>query len=314
MATGTEGPDSLANDPSNPHDVVNALGGDDVITVQKPSPTMNSGESIDVNGGSGFDTLIVNMPGQRVQGLGGSGFDGSANFRDGMGIYWLLSWTSIERLEITGALFFGSGGGGFSTGDSVDILRFGTPNSNFGGGNGTIATNGGNDEIYISGQPFFAGTGGLTVNSGTGNDVVDFSALEMPGGLGWTANGGDGDDTLRGSIFRDILRGDGGNDSLSLWARLPASTTDVSTRRRRCRRGRLGQRQFLLRSGSYLGRHRHRRRRHRYSGDPGRLCRRARPFGQRHPDRGPVDPRRLEHQLRRARHPQLRLFDHHQRR
>src|SRR5687768_12830626 len=227
MATGTEGPDSLTNDPSNPHDVVNALGGDDVITIQKPSPTMNSGESIEVNGGSGFDTLIVNMPGQRVQGLSGSGFNGSANFRDGMGIFWLLSWTSIERLEITGALFFGSGGGGFSTGDSVDILRFGTPNSNFGGGNGTIATNGGNDEIHISGQPFFSGTGGLTVNPGTGNDLVDFSAVEMPGGLGWTANGGDGDDILRGSVYQDVLRGDAGNDSLSLWARTPGAPTDT---------------------------------------------------------------------------------------
>jgi Ca2+-binding RTX toxin-like protein len=219
MATGTEGPDSLTNDPANPHDVVNALGGDDVITIQKPSPTMNSGETVEVNGGGGFDTLIVNMPGQRVQGLSGSGFGGNANFRDGIGIFWGLSWTSIERLEITGALFFGSGGGGFSTGDSVDILRFGTPNSNIGGGNSTLTTNGGNDEVYISGQPFAAGTGGLTVNAGAGNDLVDFSAVQMSGGLGWTANGGDGDDILRGSVFQDVLRGDAGNDSLALWVR-----------------------------------------------------------------------------------------------
>ena len=229
MTTGTPGNDNLTNDPSNPHDQIDALGGDDVVTIQRPSPTMNSGESVQVNGGSGFDTLIVNMPGQRVQGLGGSGFDGSANFRDGLGIFWDLSWTSIERLEITGALFAGSPNGTFSTGDSIDILRFGTPNSNRGNGGITLNTNAGNDEIYISGLPFADGTGGATVNPGTGNDIVDFSAVGMPGGLGWTANGGDGNDTLRGSIFRDILRGDAGHDSLSLWARLPNSPTDVST-------------------------------------------------------------------------------------
>ncbi|HEX8481469.1 MAG TPA: calcium-binding protein [Allosphingosinicella sp.] len=227
MATGTEGNDNLTNDPSIRHDKIEALGGDDIITVQKPNSTANSGESVEVNGGIGSDTLIFNLPGQRIQSLSGSGFDGHAILRDGLGIFQDLVWTSIERLEITAALFSGSPNQQFSTGDSIDILRFGTPNSQRGNGGLTLSTNGGNDEVYISGEPVAAGTGGITVNAGTGDDLVDFRAVAMSGGLGWTANGGDGQDRLIGSVFRDVLRGDAGNDTLQLWIRDPASGTDA---------------------------------------------------------------------------------------
>jgi Ca2+-binding RTX toxin-like protein len=200
MTTGTEGPDVLTNDTSLTQETIDALGGDDVITVNRP--TGFAERHIQVSGGAGSDTMIVNA-GNYVSAFA-SGFDGSLRVREGNGIGWTIDWTSIERLEINGGRFFNTN---ITLGDEIDIVRF-TP-----GFGGLISTSGGNDEIYFSGS----GESGARVRAdgGTGNDIIDFTALTgLPGfGMPHEAAGGDGNDVLRGSPFRDRFDGGTGNDS-----------------------------------------------------------------------------------------------------
>ncbi|HEX6375472.1 MAG TPA: hypothetical protein VFZ91_07100, partial [Allosphingosinicella sp.] len=211
MATGTEGNDNLTNDPSNGVETIDALGGDDVITIQPGAP----GAYVVVKGGSGYDTLILNDTVHRMIVANSSGYDGTIWFRHGMSSFFEVNWTSIERLELTGILSPASTN---VFGEEVDILRFGTAPAPSEGIH-TITTNGGNDEIYLSGQPVYPGAS-VVVNSGTGADIVDFSGITVSGagtGFCWTADGGDGNDTLKGSSFRDALKGDAGNDNLHLY-------------------------------------------------------------------------------------------------
>ena len=204
MTTGTPGNDLLTNDTSLTVETVDALGGDDVITVNRPTPT-TAERFVQVNGGTGTDTLIINA-GNYIIG-GGSGFDGSLRVREGSGINWTVDWTSIERLEINDGRFFNTD---ITLGDEIDIVRM-TP-----GFGGRISTAGGNDEIYFTGSGSNARVAG---DGGAGNDIVDLSGLTYFGGFGQPheAIGGDGNDVLRGSAYRDRLEGGGGNDSLSLY-------------------------------------------------------------------------------------------------
>jgi Ca2+-binding RTX toxin-like protein len=206
MATGTEGPDSLTNDPAVTHDVINALGGDDVITTQRPNPTMNGGETVEVNGGAGFDRLVIDTNYTNLSNLSATGYDGSVTVRGGTGIFYSVFWTSIERLEITGRFF----SNGFSLGDEVDIVRL---QAGFGG---SINTGGGHDEIYILGSSSGAR---VSADGGAGNDIIDLSAMTSSGGGGvpHQALGGEGNDVLRGSAYSDDLDGGDGNDTLSLY-------------------------------------------------------------------------------------------------
>jgi Ca2+-binding RTX toxin-like protein len=205
MTTGTEGNDSLTNDRLVLQEVVDALGGDDLITVLEPDSATNpmNSESVTVNGGAGFDTLILNI-GRRTLSAQGNGFDGSLFVRVGLGNSYPINWTSIERLEITTGLNSSI----FNTGDSVDILRFG-----FGLG-GTVNSGAGNDEIYFSEQP--GGGAAVTARGGTGNDIIDYSATTGAVSGGYRAFGDDGDDRLTGSAYTDQLDGGAGNDVLRL--------------------------------------------------------------------------------------------------
>src|SRR5215218_6618830 len=139
MATGTEGNDNLTNEGTQSVETIDALGGDDVITVNQPSGIF-SDRIIEVNGGDGFDTLIINAGNYTIGGA--SGFDGSMRVRIANGVNWTTYWTSIERLELNGGAFFNSN---ISLGDEVDIIRMAP------GFGGRIDTNGGNDEIYFTG-------------------------------------------------------------------------------------------------------------------------------------------------------------------
>src|SRR5687768_4279486 len=101
MTTGTEGNDILVNDRLVKDEVIDALGGDDTITVSEPDAATNpmNSESVTVNGGAGFDTLVLNI-GRRLASLQGNGFDGGLFVRVGTGNAYPIFWTSIERLEI----------------------------------------------------------------------------------------------------------------------------------------------------------------------------------------------------------------------
>jgi Ca2+-binding RTX toxin-like protein len=204
MTTGTEGNDNLTNDTSLKHETVDALGGDDVITVTRPTPTITSGETVTVNGGSGFDTLIVDTGYSFVNSLGATGFDGSFNVRGGSGINWTVSWTSIERLELT-AKFFGNNAS-FVLGDEIDIIRL-----NLGLAGGSITTGAGNDEIYVDG----GGGVAFSADSGSGNDVIDMSGAGSSTTHRYLASGGTGEDVITGSDYNDRLDGGAGDDQLT---------------------------------------------------------------------------------------------------
>jgi Ca2+-binding RTX toxin-like protein len=212
MATGTAGNDNLTNDPTIGHDTIDALGGNDVITIQQPNDRGQiSPESVTVNGGDGVDTLIINGGGAYLE-FGASGYDGSVNVRYG-GIYQVF-WSSIERLELTGALYANAN---FTLGDEVDILRL---SPGFGG---RVNTGAGNDQVTVSGS---GNSDRIVIDGGAGDDLVDLSGLAYGGGgMGHEALGGDGNDVLRGSGYKDRLDGGAGNDSLSLY-QAPAFAKD----------------------------------------------------------------------------------------
>ncbi|HEX8380224.1 MAG TPA: hypothetical protein VF619_06730, partial [Allosphingosinicella sp.] len=215
MTTGTEGNDNLANDVSLKHETIDALGGDDVIAVTRPTPTMSSGETVTVNGGSGFDTLIIDTGYSYLNSLGANGFDGQMNVRAGSGINWTVSWTSIERLELT-ARFFGNNAS-FILGDEVDIIRL-----NLGLAGGAIATGAGNDEIYVDG----GGGVPFSADGGSGNDVIDMSGAGGGTSNRYVAAGGAGDDVITGSSSNDRLEGGSGDDVISGNGAFNASLND----------------------------------------------------------------------------------------
>ena len=234
MTTGTEGNDNLISDPAVDVEVVNALSGNDVVTTLRPANALNGGTSITVNGGLGRDTLIINTSsdlGDSWSSLSGSGNDGSVILRLDSEVTYTISWTSIERLELIGAMF----GGDYKTGDSIDIIRV---NSGLGG---TLDSGGGNDEIYLWGDP--AQGGRFSVDGGGGHDVIDFFRVTSPHADGWIAFGGDGNDSLLGTASSDrfdggsgddlmefrggVDRGDGGSGFDSLAADMSFATADI---------------------------------------------------------------------------------------
>ena len=199
MATGTEGNDNLTNEGLQLIETIDALGGDDVITVNRPSGNFSE-RIIEVNGGDGFDTLIINA--NNYTRGGASGFDGQMGVREGSSTNWTTYWTSIERLEIVNGRFFSTS---IVLGDEIDIIRM-TP-----GFGGRIETRGGNDEIYFSGQ----GIGDRVVaDGGSGDDIVDFTGIDYQPGAqpSFEAIGGEGNDVLRGSAYQDLLDGGSGDD------------------------------------------------------------------------------------------------------
>src|SRR5688500_1446551 len=111
MATGTGGNDNLSNDPNVEFETIDALSGDDVITILRlNSVSAFPGAITTVSGGAGFDTLRFGTDSteQRLYGLTATDFDGTLGVRHNSISRWDINWTSIERLEITGVPFFTS--------------------------------------------------------------------------------------------------------------------------------------------------------------------------------------------------------------
>ncbi|HET9637700.1 MAG TPA: M10 family metallopeptidase C-terminal domain-containing protein [Allosphingosinicella sp.] len=205
MTTGTEGNDNLTNDRTLKFETIDALGGDDVITVLRPNTSFNSTfETVTVNGGSGFDTLIVDTGYSNFYPISNSGFDGSFTVRSGSSNSWTVSWTSIERLELT-AKFFGNNNS-FILGDEIDIIRL-----NLGLAGGSISTGAGNDEIYVDG----GGAVAFSADAGSGNDIIDMSGATNSTFHRYIAAGGTGDDVITGSDYNDRLDGGSGDDVIT---------------------------------------------------------------------------------------------------
>lgn len=207
--TGTEGNDTLTNVSGDRDHVVNALGGDDVIRAHSTYLYDGTTGTVIVNGGDGFDTLIIED--QVLAAVQGSGFGGSVGTRPGLSNsngQTQIFWTSIERLELN----FGTYGitGWLTTGDSQDFITL-TNGTNFGSINGSalIATYGGDDHIVIR-----SNYRTLDVSAGAGNDIIDLSGVGTIVDNRRDARGDEGDDLLIGSNFADALFGGAGNDIL----------------------------------------------------------------------------------------------------
>ena len=199
MTTGTNGNDNLSNDPNVFNETVDALDGDDIITIVTPANLGDPGPLVTVNGGNGSDQLIVNTAGS-FQAITGAGTSGSLSVRFGPSQFYAVTWSAIEQLELTGTLF---GDGAFVTGDSIDILRFTSSTAR-----ANIQTGGGADDVALTGT-FIA----VAISAGTGNDLVDLrgltGVLETIG-----VQGGDGNDVLFASPLVDNIAGGAGNDAL----------------------------------------------------------------------------------------------------
>jgi Ca2+-binding RTX toxin-like protein len=177
VTTGTSGNDNLSNDPAIHNDIVDALGGDDRITIVRP---IDPG-TVTANGGDGFDTLIVAENALRASSA--TGFDGSLLLRANSQLTYTVNYTSIERLELSASLFLSTSPFRVDFGEGQDILRL-TPF--VAGMAAQVWTHGGNDEVYFSGS-----FGNASVVTGAGNDLLSFLLLTS-GSVG--AYGGTGDD------------------------------------------------------------------------------------------------------------------------
>jgi Ca2+-binding RTX toxin-like protein len=194
MTTGTEGNDTLTNDTSLFFETVDALGGDDEITLI----ARTNGGYVTVNGGAGTDTLIF-APSEMMSGFTATGSDGKALLRKGSSTTE-ITFSSIERLEFTGGLR-AAGPDPFNFGEITVILDLALSV-----GSPIFFTGGGNDEITIR----HTGTSSLyrEVNSGGGDDVVILlgtgSDKIVAGAGNDYLDGGDSYDELVGGTGDDI--------------------------------------------------------------------------------------------------------------
>jgi Ca2+-binding RTX toxin-like protein len=208
MTTGTEGNDILTNDPALANEVVDALGGDDIITVQQPTfGQFSEIKNVKVLGGEGLDTL--NLSG-RFRTEDPTLENENILVRVNSMHHYRVEWSGIERLNMTGGLW---GPDVFvTTGESIDTLTFTTQNL---ASNVTINTNGGDDTITIATGQNNDIAGNIVINAGSGNDIIDLSGISTaPSNNAPILDGGDGDDVILGSRRQETINGGAGNDRL----------------------------------------------------------------------------------------------------
>lgn len=214
--------------------IVNALGGDDLITVGNIDTiiplvlTADGGDGNDVvnaknaliggnrlalSGGNGNDTLIGSKGNDTLR--GGAGND---NLRSDDGNDLLLGGSGIDVIN-------GQGGNdtlfGDEMADTVSGANSGSGDSmNGGDGNDVMGGGGGNDTMNgDDGDDSMRGNDGADIlGGGLGNDALfgDISTDVLTGGSGNdTLDGGRNDDTLNGNSGDDRILGDHGNDFIN---------------------------------------------------------------------------------------------------
>ena len=214
--------------------IVNALGGDDLITVGNIDTiiplvlTADGGDGNDVvnaknaliggnrlalAGGNGNDTLIGSKGNDTLR--GGAGND---NLRSDDGNDLLLGGSGIDVIN-------GQGGNdtlfGDEMADTVSGANSGSGDSmNGGDGNDVMSGGGGNDTMNgDDGDDSMRGNDGADIiGGGLGNDALfgDISTDVLSGGSGNdTLDGGRNDDTLNGNSGDDRILGDHGNDFIN---------------------------------------------------------------------------------------------------
>lgn len=202
--------------------VINANGGDDVITIGSLSNV--TGTVLTINGGDGNDNLDASgaVLGFVRMGLNGQAGDDTLTGGDGTDT---LDGGDGNDVLAAGAgndsVIGGAGDDVLSGQDGNDTLNGGDGDDNAAGGNGNDSVRGADGNDTLQGQ---AGNDTLTGETGddslvdtTGNDSLDggngFDTLDSGDGND-TLDGGFGDDSLTAGAGSDKLRGGDGNDTL----------------------------------------------------------------------------------------------------
>lgn len=232
LLAATEGDDAYLTGWYGESNVINGLGGNDILTGGTLADLLDGGLGDDnMSGGLGDDTYIVDSVGDTVREYSESTFNNFGIYSDTGGndsIQASISYelgVFLENLTLTGAESLSG------VGNNLDNVINGNAGDNFlagGGGNDTLRGGDGADTIvgglinayeYMDGDDLLDGGGGNDIlDGGFGNDIV-------LGGLGddVLAGGGgddnlmgeDGNDQLNGGVGNDILDGGAGNDTLT---------------------------------------------------------------------------------------------------
>ncbi len=168
---------------TNGNDNITGTSGDDTISPLRGVDT--------VNGGDGNDLLIIDYSSNNYAGITGSSSFGYFQADYNSSSYDLVSFSNIERFQITGTI----ANDNLSTGSGDDTITGGAGNDNINGGNGNNTIDGGDGNDNLT-----AGSGNNNINGGDGNDSL---------------SAGNGNDTLIGGVGNDSLSAGNGNDSLT---------------------------------------------------------------------------------------------------
>lgn len=200
--------------------VINAFGGDDVVSGSRVADLIDAGAGNDlviggwgddsIDGADGDDTLI-GAAGNDVL----SGGPGSDNLHGNSGQDIVNGDGGDDILRGARGNDTMNGADGHDTllgQDGDDLLSGGTGNDVVDGGDGlnSLAGDDGDDRLSSTGQ--------ATINGGAGHDLITGSPFNdtITGADGNdTAFGGAGDDRIDGGNGEDVLVGDDGNDRLS---------------------------------------------------------------------------------------------------
>ena len=173
---------------------VDARGGDDVVYIDEVNGVFTNTEVTTIHGGSGNDTLIGGSGAETF--IGGPGND---SIFAGPGDD-LIVWNPGDGTDL------------IEGGDGVDTVEV---NGTNGAEDFTITANGTRVRFdRLNPAPFFLDIGTceeLELNANTGNDTLACTG-NLAALIHITADGGPGDDTLRGSNGADVLIGGDDND------------------------------------------------------------------------------------------------------
>jgi Ca2+-binding RTX toxin-like protein len=187
--------------------------------------------SVQINGGSGDDTITGSGLGNKIDGGAGNdtingggwpdnikGGDGDDQIDGGFGDDFIYGGVGNDIIDGGGNDDLIDGGAGddrLNGGDGCDIIE---------GGAGADNIHGGDDFDMIYGgegiDTIFGEGGNDTISGGDGGDWIDGGAGEddIGGGLGNDViNGGGGHDDIDGGVGHDIINGGDGDDIVEDW-------------------------------------------------------------------------------------------------
>ena len=176
--------------------VINALAGDDTVTIQDLSSVLCSALLM-VNGGDGND---------RITGLGSNLGLVRLELNGDNGNDTILGTNGDDSID------GGAGNDAINGQTGNDFLNGGDGSDTLAGGLGNDTINGDNGNDFLTGQAgddsLNGGTGADTLKGFEGNDTLVGAAGDD------LLNGMDGDDSILGGVGKDMISGGSGNDTL----------------------------------------------------------------------------------------------------